>query len=529
MAKYLDETGLKTLWAKIKKQDETTQNATIDAIEATIGQANGLASLDEKGNVPLSQLGNLDTTFMEIVTELPTKDIKRHLYLKAENSTENNTYTEYLYRGNLPIQTDTTADNYSTNKYSAENWEKLGEYKADVDLTPYALKTEALGSIGNAVATTDGVKMFTKTLAGGNTNSILIANATQDAPGVMSATDKEKLDGIEEGAGVTQNAFSNITVGSTTIEADDPTDTLTLVGSNVTLTPDATNDKITIGITKANVTSALGYTPPTKDTNTIPAICATAVGTNAKVVDYTGYVLRTGNVFPLVFAGNTYKGAITMNVNGTGAKDVYINGEKSSSTNYELSAGVYIVSYNGFYHIRKDSTLPVDVQFADEATTAEQDTKGNDLCTAIHSITIDGKNLTYTDGNGDSTTLTTQDTTYKVVTKSADGLAPTLSGSTSEFLRGDGKWASPPNDNTTYSAGTGLSLSGITFNHSNSITKGTVGTSSATSGITLAVPYVTYDAQGHITATGTHTHTIPVTEDATKDEAIPDATINALS
>lgn len=57
-------------------------------------------------------------------------------------------------------------------------------------------------------------------------------------------------------------------------------------------------------------------------------------------------------------------------------------------------------------------------------------------------------------------------------------------------------------------AGTGLSKSGTTLNHSNSITAGTAGTSSATSGSTLAVPYVTYDAQGHITATGTHTHTV---------------------
>ena len=64
------------------------------------------------------------------------------------------------------------------------------------------------------------------------------------------------------------------------------------------------------------------------------------------------------------------------------------------------------------------------------------------------------------------------------------------------------------NSNTTYSAGTGLSLSSTTFNHSNSVTAGTAGTSSATSGATLAVPYVTYDAQGHVTASGTHTHTI---------------------
>ena len=47
-----------------------------------------------------------------------------------------------------------------------------------------------------------------------------------------------------------QNAFSNFTVGSTTIAADSATDTLTIVaGSNITLTPDATNDKITITAT----------------------------------------------------------------------------------------------------------------------------------------------------------------------------------------------------------------------------------------------------------------------------------------
>lgn len=49
---------------------------------------------------------------------------------------------------------------------------------------------------------------------------------------------------------VNQNAFSNITVGSTTVVADSATDTLTLVaGNNVTITPDVTNDKITIAAT----------------------------------------------------------------------------------------------------------------------------------------------------------------------------------------------------------------------------------------------------------------------------------------
>ena len=46
---------------------------------------------------------------------------------------------------------------------------------------------------------------------------------------------------------VNQNAFSNVKVGTTTVAADTATDTLEFVaGSNITITPDATTDKITI-------------------------------------------------------------------------------------------------------------------------------------------------------------------------------------------------------------------------------------------------------------------------------------------
>lgn len=66
--------------------------------------------------------------------------------------------------------------------------------------------------------------------------------------------------------------------------------------------------------------------------------------------------------------------------------------------------------------------------------------------------------------------------------------------------------------NTTYNAGTGLSLSGTTFNHLNSITAGTAqGDSSKTLtfGGTFTIPTITYDAQGHITTKGTTTMTMP--------------------
>lgn len=64
-----------------------------------------------------------------------------------------------------------------------------------------------------------------------------------------TTAEKNKLAGIENGAEVNQNAFSNVKIGSSTISADSKTDTLELAaGSNITLTPDAVNDKITIAV-----------------------------------------------------------------------------------------------------------------------------------------------------------------------------------------------------------------------------------------------------------------------------------------
>lgn len=83
--------------------------------------------------------------------------------------------------------------------------------------------------------------------------------ATQSSNGLMSTTDKTKLDGIATGAEVNQNAFSNVKVGDVTVSADSKTDTLTLVaGSNVTITPDTANDKITIASSYVDTTYSAG-------------------------------------------------------------------------------------------------------------------------------------------------------------------------------------------------------------------------------------------------------------------------------
>ena len=62
-----------------------------------------------------------------------------------------------------------------------------------------------------------------------------------------TTADKTKLSNIQSGAQVNQNAFSNVKVGTTSISADSPTDTVELAaGTGISLTLDTNSDKVTI-------------------------------------------------------------------------------------------------------------------------------------------------------------------------------------------------------------------------------------------------------------------------------------------
>lgn len=137
---YLDAEGLALVLSGIRDKI----NAATKGITNTKGKANGIASLDAGGNVPLSQLGNLDTTFFEIVTELPTdiRNIKKHIYiLKDSKEGENNKYAEYIYTGDLTDSGDLAGD------VDASNWEKLGDFVPTFDLQEYVKKAGAVAKL----------------------------------------------------------------------------------------------------------------------------------------------------------------------------------------------------------------------------------------------------------------------------------------------------------------------------------------------------------------------------------------------
>ena len=87
--------------------------------------------------------------------------------------------------------------------------------------------------------------------------------------------------------------------------------------------------------------------------DTIPsAQCTTSASTQAKTASLTYFAIQNNSYVQVNFRyANSYNGKITLNINSTGAKDIYINGKVSSSTNMTLPAGTYIAFYtdNKFY------------------------------------------------------------------------------------------------------------------------------------------------------------------------------------
>lgn len=203
------------------------------------------------------------------------------------------------------------------------------------------------------------------------------------------------------------------------------------------------------------------------NSNTVPsAQCETAAATAAKTATMTNFSLKANSYLHVNMRyANTAESAITFNVNGTGAKPIYINGTASSASNHTLPAGSYIVFYNGTnYYFRTDAVLP-----------------GTE--TAIKSITRSGTTFTYTKMDGTTGTFTQQDNnTWTKVSTTTDGYISKLSNNAAQFLNGQGTWTVPPG---TYSlptasasalggikVGTGLAISSgvLSVSISNNVT-----------------------------------------------------------
>lgn len=155
--------------------------------------------------------------------------------------------------------------------------------------------------------------------------------ATTSVNGFMSSTDKTKLDGMAAGAQVNQNAFSNVKVGTTTIAADTTTDTVEFVaGTNVVITPDATNDKITIALGSAVETTTGAQTKATTAETNAKAYADTKV---AALVNSSPGTLDTLNELATALGDDpNFATTITNLINARTRKYVVSIGDGAATT-----------------------------------------------------------------------------------------------------------------------------------------------------------------------------------------------------
>ena len=133
----------------------------------------------------------------------------------------------------------------------------------------------------------------------------------------------------------------------------------------------------------ARTASACTGNSSTADTTRGTAYCTTDSATPAKVASMRGYVLQSGATFPITFTkDNTSASALTLSVNSTTAKTIYINGSASSASNYTLPAGTYLCRYNGTnYYIDTGYAVP-NARSANTSNVATQAdyTRGTAYC-----------------------------------------------------------------------------------------------------------------------------------------------------
>ena len=110
-------------------QEVSNRQSAVQGVQDNLDNEVKRAKAAEKKNADAiaglkTQVDGLDLTLYVIVDSLPTSDIKTNKIYLVRNSSGagNNIYTEYAYINSA--------------------WEKIGEYKADVDLSNYYNKSQ---------------------------------------------------------------------------------------------------------------------------------------------------------------------------------------------------------------------------------------------------------------------------------------------------------------------------------------------------------------------------------------------------
>ena len=276
----------------------------------------------------ISGVTQFDVQKYDSFDKLPTTGKKGVIYIVAHtHSDTNDSYDEYIWNTALTTpayekigNTDVNLSQYintlsgTANSGVVTNISKSGN---TLTVTSASLETAAPVASGTTLSFIDSVSQA----ANGKITATkkTVSDATTTAHGLMSAADKVKLNGIAEGAtNVTDTTVSGwgyiksytdtnqkikAKSGATDVTFGDNDVVEFVAGSNVTITPDKTNKKITIaatqksdaainGLIDAKLTTYTSAHPGVNKLGTVTKVTATA-GSGLKI---TGTDTETPNI-----------------------------------------------------------------------------------------------------------------------------------------------------------------------------------------------------------------------------------------
>ena len=246
MSEFLDLNGARVFLNKIREEfqdvvDMPRQSSGFQSGKVSGNTVSFYTTSDTTGTAaftfdfPESNLSTADKTKLDGIAENAQVNVIETVKVNNTALAISNKSVNVDLSGYVATETD---KGLSTNDYTNDEKNKLANIAANAN--NYSLPT-ASSSTKGGVKIGSGITISNETIS--------ISNATTSANGLMSSTDKSKLDGIAANA-------NNYTLP----DASSSTKGGVKIGSNISVSNG------TISISKNNVTSALGYTPPTTNT-----------------------------------------------------------------------------------------------------------------------------------------------------------------------------------------------------------------------------------------------------------------------
>lgn len=292
-----------------------------------------------------SEIDSLMSGRVEIVTELPATGKSGVTYYVGPTGSGADKYDEYIWTGSAFL--------------------KVGEHSLDLSNYVNTVATSGSGSVvtgvsksGNTVTVTKGNISLDDLSDWATETDVTISNVTYHTMWPVAPTSSNQVYGISINNGRLFRIYNN--KGAYSVQAYDK-------DSDTTYTPQK------LGI---------GY-----------GTCTTAEATAAKVATLADYTLVKNGIVAVKFSYPLCASA-TLNINGKGAKPVYVGGAAVTATNCKSvqagDIGYFIYDGTAYHFLGTDRAGK----------------------SSITGLSVNGRKVTYTRADGETGSFDTQDTTY---------------------------------------------------------------------------------------------------------------------